>query len=168
MTLTAQPTTTSFDLGPATALACRACGHRMDLAAEFACPQCFGPLEIAYDFGTVTREDIERGPRSIWRYRSLLPVPTTVESHPNMDPGCTRLLRADRLGAELGIRNLWVKDDTGNPTHSFKDRVVAVALAAARELGFTTLACPSTGNLANATAAAAARAGWDSVVLIPA
>lgn len=169
MTLTAQPaSTTGLDLGPASALACRACGHRLDLAAEFACPQCFGPLEVAYDFGRVTREDIERGPRSIWRYKSLLPVPTTVESHPNTDPGLTRLLRADRLGAELGIRNLWIKDDTGNPTHSFKDRVVAVALAAARELGFTVLACPSTGNLANATAAAAARAGWDSVVLIPA
>jgi threonine synthase len=169
MTLTAHPTTTtSFDLGPACALACRACGHRMDLAAEFACPQCFGPLEIAYDFPHVTRESIELGPRSIWRYRDLLPVPSTVEDHPNTDPGCTRLLRADRLGAALGIKNLWVKDDTGNPTHSFKDRVVAVALAAARELGFTTLACPSTGNLANATAAAAARAGWDSVVLVPA
>lgn len=170
MTLTAQPatTTTGLDLGPASALSCRACGHRLDLAAEFACPQCFGPLEVAYDFGRVTREDIERGPRSIWRYKPLLPVPTTVEQHPNTDPGCTRLLRADRLGAALGIRNLWVKDDTGNPTHSFKDRVVAVALAAARELGFTVLACPSTGNLANATAAAAARAGWDSVVLIPA
>jgi threonine synthase len=157
----------SLDLGPAAALACRACGHRLDLAAEFACPQCFGPLEVAYDFGTVTREQIERGPKSIWRYKSLLPVPSTVEAHPNMDPGFTRLVKADRLGAELGFRNLWVKDDTGNPTHSFKDRVVAVALAAARELGFRVLACPSTGNLANATAAAAARAGWDSVVLIP-
>ena len=79
MTLTAQATTgTGYDLGPASALSCRACGHRMDLAAEFACPQCFGPLEVAYDFGHVTREDIERGPRSIWRYKSLLPVPTTV------------------------------------------------------------------------------------------
>jgi threonine synthase len=175
MTLTASgPSTASgtagppLDLGPAAALACRACGHRLALAAEFACPQCFGPLEVAYEFGRVTREQIERGPKSIWRYKDLLPVPTTVESHPNTDPGFTRLVRADRLGAELGIRNLWVKDDTGNPTHSFKDRVVAVALAAARELGFTVLACPSTGNLANATAAAAARAGWDSVVLIPA
>ena len=172
MTLTADASSTGtgtdrLDLGPAAALACRACGHRIDLAAEFACPQCFGPLEVAYDFGRVTREEIERGPASIWRYRSLLPVPTDVDAHPNMDPGFTRLVRADRLGAELGIRNLWVKDDTGNPTHSFKDRVVAVALAAARELGFTVLACPSTGNLANATAAAAARAGWDSVVLIP-
>ena len=173
MTLTAdvsRPTPSgsgSLDLGPATALACRACGHRIALAAEFACPECFGPLEVAYDFGPITREEIERGPKSLWRYRSLLPVPSTVDAHPNMDPGFTRLVRADRLGAELGIRNLWVKDDTGNPTHSFKDRVVAVALAAARELGFTVLACPSTGNLANATAAAAARAGWDSVVLIP-
>jgi threonine synthase len=161
-------TSTRLDLGPATALSCRACGHRTDLAAEFACPQCFGPLEIAYDFGTITREQIESGPRSIWRYKDLLPVPSTVETIPNTDPGLTRLVRADRLGAELGIRNLWVKDDTGNPTHSFKDRVVAVALAAARELGFTVLACPSTGNLANATAAAAARAGWRSVVLVPA
>jgi threonine synthase len=175
MTLTASgPSTASgtagpfLDLGPAAALACRACGHRLALAAEFACPQCFGPLEVAYDFGRITREQIERGPKSIWRYKDLLPVPSTVESHPNTEPGFTRLVRADRLGAELGIRNLWVKDDTGNPTHSFKDRVVAVALAAARELGFTVLACPSTGNLANATAAAAARAGWDSVVLIPA
>jgi threonine synthase len=175
MTLTASgPTGTasgtagsSLDLGPAAALACRACGHRLALAAEFACPQCFGPLEVAYEFGNITREQIERGPKSIWRYKDLLPVPTTVESYPNTDPGFTRLVKADRLGAELGIRNLWVKDDTGNPTHSFKDRVVAVALAAARELGFKVLACPSTGNLANATAAAAARAGWESVVLIP-
>ncbi|MEJ2866913.1 threonine synthase [Actinomycetospora sp. OC33-EN08] len=168
MTVTAPAqAATGYDLGPASALSCRACGHRTPLAPEFACPQCFGPLEIAYDFPAVTREEIERGPKSIWRYKKLLPVPTTVEDHPNMDPGFTRLIRADRLGAELGIRNLWVKDDTGNPTHSFKDRVVAVALAAARELGFTVLACPSTGNLANATAAAAARAGWESVVLIP-
>jgi len=159
---------TSFDLGPARALSCRECGHQIPLAAEFACPQCFGPLEVAYDFDGVTRESIEAGPKSIWRYRQLLPVPSTVQEHPNTEPGLTRLIKADRLGAALGIRNLWVKDDTGNPTHSFKDRVVAVALAAARELGFRVLCCPSTGNLANAVAAAAARAGWDSVVLIPA
>jgi len=157
----------SFDLGPAHALSCRECGHTVPLAAEFACVQCFGPLEVAYEFGDVTRERIEAGPRSIWRYADLLPVPTDVASHPNTDPGLTRLIKADRLAAELGVRELWIKDDTGNPTHSFKDRVVAVALAAARELGFRVLACPSTGNLANAVAAAAARAGWDSVVLIP-
>ena len=139
----------------------------MPLAAEFACTECFGPLEVAYSFGDVTHASIEAGPPSIWRYRDLLPVPSNVEAHANTEPGCTRLVRADRLGAALGVRDLWVKDDTGNPTHSFKDRVVAVALAAARELGFKVLACPSTGNLANAVAAAAARAGWDSVVLIP-
>src|SRR6476469_8534754 len=168
MTLTADlSTSTSFNLGPARALSCRECGHETPLAAEFACPECFGPLEIAYDFGDVTRASIEAGPKSIWRYRGLLPVPADVTTRPNTEPGLTRLIKADRLGAELGLRNLWVKDDTGNPTHSFKDRVVAVALAAARQLGFTVLCCPSTGNLANAVAAAAARAGWDSVVLIP-
>jgi threonine synthase len=168
MTLTADiQASTSYDLGPARALSCRECGHQIPLAAEFACPRCFGPLEIAYDFGSVTRASIEAGPRSIWRYRHLLPVPSDVQGHPNTEPGLTRLIKADRLAAALGVRSLWVKDDTGNPTHSFKDRVVAVALAAARELGFSVLCCPSTGNLANAVAAAAARAGWDSVVLIP-
>jgi threonine synthase len=156
-----------LDLGPAHSLSCRECGHQVPLAAEFACAECFGPLEVAYDFGTVRREDIEAGPKSIWRYRGLLPVPSDVDTHPNTEPGLTRLIRADRLAAALGVKRLWVKDDTGNPTHSFKDRVVAVALAAARQLGFTVLACPSTGNLANAVAAAAARAGWQSVVLIP-
>src|SRR6201991_3442181 len=168
MTLTADlGTSTSFDLGPARALSCRECGHETPLAAEFACTECFGPLEVAYDFGDITRASIEAGPKSIWRYRQLLPVPTTVQDHPNTEPGLTRLIKADKLAAALGLRSLWVKDDTGNPTHSFKDRVVAVALAAARELGFRVLACPSTGNLANAVAAAAARAGWESVVLIP-
>ncbi len=158
---------TTLDLGSARALSCRECGHQIPLAAEFACAECFGPLEVSYEFGKITRADIEAGPKSIWRYRGLLPVPADVDTHPNTDPGMTRLVKADRLGAALGVKNLWVKDDTGNPTHSFKDRVVAVALAAARQLGFSVLACPSTGNLANAVAAAAARAGWDSVVLIP-
>ncbi len=168
MTNTASAETgTTFNLGPARALSCRECGHRTPLAAEFACAECFGPMEIAYDFGTIRREDVESGPKSIWRYRRLLPVPSNVDIYPNTQPGLTRLISADRLAAALGVRKLWVKDDTGNPTHSFKDRVVAVALAAARELGFTVLACPSTGNLANAVAAAAARAGWKSVVLIP-
>ncbi len=167
--MTSVDTRTSLELGPARALSCRECGHQVPLAAEFACSQCFGPLEVAYEFGTVTRASIEAGPRSIWRYRGLLPVPADVRDHPNTEPGFTRLVRADRLAAALGVRpgRLWVKDDTGNPTHSFKDRVVAVALAAARRLGFSVLACPSTGNLANAVAAAAARAGWDSVVFVP-
>ncbi|MFB9909270.1 threonine synthase [Allokutzneria oryzae] len=166
-TIEARRSARQFDLGPARALVCRECGNEVPLAAEFACSECFGPLEVGYDFGKITRAEIEAGPRSIWRYRNLLPVPADVREHPNTDPGLTRLVKADRLAAALGVRKLWVKDDTGNPTHSFKDRVVAVALAAARQLGFTVLACPSTGNLANAVAAAAARAGWESVVLIP-
>src|SRR3954454_17457401 len=94
--------------GNATHLACRECGHQVDLGPFYACPQCFGPLEVAYDFGTVTRESIEAGPKSIWRYRQLLPVPFTVQEHPNTEPGLTRLIKADRLGAALGLRNLWV------------------------------------------------------------
>src|SRR3954465_12802192 len=169
MTLTAASTTaTSFNLGSARALSCRECGHEIPLAPEFACPQCFGPLEVAYDFPEITRASIEAGPKSIWRYRQLLPVPSDVTRHPNTEPGLTRLIKADRLAAALGVRSLWVKDDTGNPTHSFKDRVVAVALAAARELGFSVLACPSTGNLANAVAAAPGPAGARPGVMIPA
>ncbi|MBV9060778.1 MAG: threonine synthase [Pseudonocardiales bacterium] len=169
--MTSTLTTTAgaaLNLGTARELVCRECGSSTPLAAEFACAECFGPLEVGYDFEPVTRADIESGPPSIWRYRKLLPVPDDVDEHPNTQPGLTRLLRADRLAHALGLRRVWIKDDTGNPTHSFKDRVVAVALAAARQLGFRVLACPSTGNLANAVAAAAARAGWESVVLIPA
>ncbi|HZS23209.1 MAG TPA: threonine synthase [Pseudonocardiaceae bacterium] len=169
MTSTLATTTgAALDLGTARELVCRECGFSTPLAAEFACAECFGPLEVEYDFEPITRADIESGPRSIWRYRKLLPVPDDVDAHPNTQPGLTRLIRADRLALALGLRRVWIKDDTGNPTHSFKDRVVAVALAAARQLGFRVLACPSTGNLANAVAAAAARAGWESVVLIPA
>jgi threonine synthase len=164
----ASPRTTELpDLGRATHLSCRECGATAALGPFYACHECFGPLEVAYDFGRVTRESVEAGPRSIWRYRALLPVPADIATTPNLDPGFTRLVRADRLAAELGVRSLWVKDDSGNPTHSFKDRVVAVALAAARQLGFTVLACPSTGNLANAVAAAAARAGIRSFVFVP-
>lgn len=159
--------TPATDLGPATALVCRECGSTRDLGPFYACEECFGPLEIAYDFQGVTRESIESGPRNIWRYRGLLPVPSNVADTPNTEPGLTRLVRADNLAESLGLQSLWVKDDSGNPTHSFKDRVVAVALAAARELGFKVLACPSTGNLANAVAAAAARAGIRSAVFVP-
>jgi threonine synthase len=162
------PPIRTADFGSAVALTCRECGERVALGPRYACDLCFGPLEVAYDFGPVTREAIEAGPRNIWRYASLLPVSTSVTQTPNLEPGFTKLVRADRLARQLGLRRLWVKDDSGNPTHSFKDRVVAVALAAARELGFAVLACPSTGNLANAVAAAAARAGIRSVVLIPA
>ncbi|WP_433333042.1 threonine synthase [Spirillospora sp. CA-294931] len=159
--------TPAANLGPATGLVCRECGNTRELGPHYACEECFGPLEIAYDFGTITRADIESGPRNIWRYRGLLPVPENVAETPNTEPGLTRLVRADHLAESLGLQRLWVKDDSGNPTHSFKDRVVAVALAAARELGFKVLACPSTGNLANAVAAAAARAGIRSAVFVP-
>ncbi|MFD2469176.1 threonine synthase [Amycolatopsis silviterrae] len=165
--LSATSANKTIDLGPAVELVSKEEGHRQPLAPEFVSAEDFSPLEVAYDFGRIRREDIEAGPRNIWRYKKLLPVPSTVEETPNTEPGCTRLVRADRLAKALGLKSVWVKDDTGNPTHSFKDRVVAVALAAAREFGFEVLACPSTGNLANATAAAAARAGWRSVVLIP-
>jgi threonine synthase len=154
--------------GYASHLACRECGHTGELGAQHACAECFGPLEVRYDFPPLSRAAVEAGPPNIWRYASLLPVRPDVAARPNTEPGGTRLIRADRLAAALGLRALWVKDERGNPTHSFKDRVVAVALAAASEMGFTVLACPSTGNLANAVAAAAARAGIRSVVLIPA
>jgi len=154
--------------GNAVALSCRECGHRIDLGPHYACPECFGPLEVAYDFPAVTREEIEAGPRNIWRYKALLPVPSDIEQSPNTEPGFTRLLRADNLARELGLSaRLWVKDDSTNPTNSFKDRVVACALSAARELGAKVFACPSTGNLANAVAAAGARAGIKTVVFIP-
>jgi threonine synthase len=154
--------------GRAVALSCRECGERTPIGPRYVCESCFGPLETAYDFGAVTRADIERGPASIWRYAPLLPVPADVADRPNLNPGWTRLVRAGNLGRELGLRSLYVKDDSGNPTHSFKDRVVAIALEAARSLGFTTLSCSSTGNLAGAVGAAAARAGLDSCVFIPA
>ncbi|HEX6148300.1 threonine synthase [Nocardioides sp.] len=154
--------------GNARALSCRECGHEVELGPFYACPECFGPLEVAYGERAVSREEIEAGPRNIWRYKALLPVPTDIESSPNTEPGFTRLLRAHNLGRELGIETLWVKDDSTNPTNSFKDRVVACALSAARELHAKVFACPSTGNLANAVAAAGARAGIKTVVFIPA
>jgi threonine synthase len=124
---------------------------------------------VAYDYerisAHITRERIAQGPRSIWRYRDLLPVDD--ETPVDLGAGFTPLVRADRLAAELGLGELWIKDDTANPTGSFKDRVVSVALTKARQLGFKVAACASTGNLANSVAAHAARAGLESVVLIP-
>src|SRR3954470_11475068 len=156
--------TTPF--GAAANLTCRECGAVYDLGPGNACEQCFGPLEVGYDeslLSSVTRESIESGPRTMWRYGGLLPAAPVVD----LQVGCTRLVRADNLARELGLKTLWVKDDSGNPTHSFKDRVVAVAASAAKSLGFNVLSCASTGNLANAVAAAAARAGLRSVVFIP-
>jgi threonine synthase len=153
--------------GNAVALSCRECGGTVELGPSYACPDCFGPLEVAYDFPAVTREQIAAGPANIWRYKALLPVPDDIEESPNTEPGFTRLLEAKNLAAELGIARLWVKDDSTNPTNSFKDRVVACALSAAREFHAKVFACPSTGNLANAVAAAGARAGIRTVVFIP-
>ncbi|GFH36778.1 threonine synthase [Streptomyces pacificus] len=162
----------TVDLGPASGLSCRECGERFALGPVFACEACFGPLEVAYDLPGGDPEElrarIESGPDNIWRYAPLLPVPADVAGKPNLNPGFTRLVRADNLARELGVTGgLWVKDDSGNPTHSFKDRVVAQAIEAARAFGFTTLSCSSTGNLAGAVGAAAARAGFRSCVFIP-
>ena len=159
--------TASPSLGSAYALKCRECSATTELDASYACNECFGPLEVAYEPALVTREDIQAGPNSMWRYEGLLPVVPGAGGRPGLQPGLTKLVRADNLAAALGARALWVKDDSGNPTHSFKDRVVAVALENARRLGYDTIACASTGNLANAVAAAAARAGLKSVVFVP-
>ena len=163
---------TVFTDSPARDLVCRGCGARFPLAAQHACFECFGPLEVGYDdeqLRAVTRERIQSGPQNTWRYAPLLPVGLDPASRVTLDPGLTPLVRADALAAAVGINApLHVKDDSANPTHSFKDRVVSVALTAARALGFERYACASTGNLANSVAAHAARAGVPSVVFIPA
>ena len=150
-------------------LRCRECGRSYPAAALHVCDFCFGPLEVSYDYEamarTVSRERIASGPQTIWRYADLLPVDRT--SPVDLGAGFTPLVRADRLAAELGLGELWIKNDTVNPTGSFKDRVVSVALTKARELGFKVAACASTGNLANSVAAHAAHAGMSSVVFIP-
>jgi threonine synthase len=152
--------------GSAANLVCRECGTTYDLGPSHVCELCFGPLEIGYDpdlQAQVTRASVEAGPQTMWRYHGLLPVAPLVD----LNVGMTRLVPAPHLAKELGMRALWVKDDSGNPTHSFKDRVVSVAASAARALGFQVLSCASTGNLANAVAAAAANSGLKSVVFIP-
>ncbi len=150
-------------------LRCRECGSEVPLEPTNVCEFCFGPLEVAYDYdamrGRVTRASLSAGPPSIWRYRDLLPVDPAYAV--DLGVGFTPLLRAGRLARILGMRELWIKNDTVNPTWSFKDRVVAVAASRARQFGFDTLACASTGNLANSVAAHAARAGMRAVVFIP-
>ncbi len=156
---------------PARGLICRACGAEYPLAAQQACYECFGPLEVAYDeaaLARVTRAQIEAGPQNIWRYAALLPAGQNPDTRVTLDPGMTPLVAAPALAAAVGIQApLFVKDDSQNPTHSFKDRVVSVALTAAKELGFNRFSCASTGNLANSVAAHAARAGVPSIVFIP-
>jgi threonine synthase len=151
-------------------LRCRNCGHREEIGPSFVCPECFGPLEVVYDLAAIgdaiDRDTIGARAPGIWRYRELLPVDRVPER--GLPVGSTALVKADRLGREIGLSRLWVKDDTRNPTLSFKDRVVAVAAARAVEFGFDTLACASTGNLAGATAAAAAAFGLRAFVFVPA
>jgi len=155
---------------PATALRCRICETEFPLDPIGVCARCFGPLEPVYDREeqrrTVSRESIAAGPPSLWRYAQLLPVAPPAEQR--LPPGFTPLVSAPRLATAVGVRELWLKLDTANPTHSFKDRVVAVACAKALELGRTTLSCSSTGNLANAVAARAAAEGMEAAVLVPA
>ena len=151
-------------------LSCKECGADYPLEALYVCEQCFGPLEVAYDHSALdpaeAKRKIQAGPAGIWRYADFLPF--AERPRDPLQPGLTPLVRADRLAERLGLTEVWIKNDAANPTHSFKDRVVAVALAKARELGFETVACASTGNLANAVAAHAAAAGLDSYVFVPA
>jgi len=153
----------------AKALRCRECGREYALEPLHVCEFCFGPLEVAYDYEAmhrnITRETIERGPNSVWRYADLLPA--DPEYLVDINAGFTPLVRAKNLGEHLGLKNLWIKNDCANPTWSFKDRVVTVAATKAREFGFKTLACASTGNLANSVAAHAASAGLEAYVFIP-
>jgi threonine synthase len=151
-------------------LKCKECGAGYPLDARFVCENCFGPLEVSYDFSGLDpaeeKRKIQAGSRGIWRYTDFLPFETRP-SDP-LEPGLTPLVRADRLAERLGVdAEIWIKNDAANPTHSFKDRVVAVSLAKARELGYDTVACASTGNLANAVAAHAAAAGLRSYVFVP-
>ena len=155
-------------------LKCRECATEYALEARYVCSKCFGPLEVGYDHSKLTdvgevRRRIQGGPQNIWRYHDFLPLAgPQPKTRTGLPAGCTPLIRADRLAKRLGLGQVWVKNDAHNPTHSFKDRVVSVAATRARELGFDTLACASTGNLANSVAAHGAALGMDSYVLIPA
>ncbi|WP_416672195.1 threonine synthase [Egbenema bharatensis] len=170
MTQATQTLTQSSSSATFTGLKCKECGAEYEAKAIHVCEFCFGPLEVMYDYSalarTVTRETIQAGPNSIWRYRPFLPV--TTDTPIDVGTGMTPLLKANRLARRLGLKRLYIKNDAVNmPTLSFKDRVVSVALTRARELGFTTVSCASTGNLANSTAAIAAHAGLDCCVFIP-
>jgi threonine synthase len=151
-------------------LKCRECGQQYPLAANHVCEFCFGPLDVEYDYAEiaacVSRQKIASGPLSIWRYSDLLPVTGTTRV--DLQAGFTPLIKAERLGEKLGLSNLYLKNDTVNPTGSFKDRVVSVALSAGIELGIKVASCASTGNLANSVAAHAAKAQMEAFVFIPA
>ncbi len=153
----------------AKALRCRECGREYPLDPIFSCEFCFGPLEVAYDLDgireAVSRDSIAAGPATIWRYAPFLPCDPQYKV--DLGTGYTPLIKADRLAKAIGLDTLWIKNDTVNPTWSFKDRVVSIAIARAREFGFTAIACASTGNLANSVAAHAAGAGMECFVFIP-
>ncbi|MFM7326307.1 MAG: pyridoxal-phosphate dependent enzyme, partial [Nodosilinea sp.] len=171
MTSTIHPLSPGLTTPTFSALKCRECGETYEPDAKHVCEDvCFGPLEVAYDYEAiarrVSRATIQAGPLSIWRYKDFLPV--TSEQPIDVGTGMTPLVRTHRLARRLGLKELYIKNDAVNmPTLSFKDRVVSVALTRARELGFTTVSCASTGNLANSTAAIAAHAGLDCCVFIP-
>src|SRR3712207_2511595 len=155
---------------PADALKCKECSTTYPLEARYVCDRCFGPLDVSYSAPEQDADELKRriqaGPHTLWRYADFLPIEGAPRSA--LPAGWTPLIKADRLAERLGLRDVWVKNETANPTHSFKDRVVSIALARALELGFDTVACASTGNLANAVAAHAAAAGLPSYVFIPA
>jgi threonine synthase len=157
-------------IGSPAALQCRICGQQYPVEPLTICEECFGPLEPAYDLqsldGEVFRKHVEQGPASLWRYEALLPGGPSIE-RVDMGAGFTPLRRADRLADALGLERLWIKDDSVNPSNSFKDRVVSVATTMARAFGFEAISCASTGNLANATAAHAAKIGMPCYVFIP-
>jgi threonine synthase len=162
----------------AESLRCKECQTAYPLDASYVCERCFGPLEVTYalDDGRDVaewRRRIQGGPQNLWRYADFLPLEAPpgpsarASSRAGLPAGCTPLIRADRLARRLGIGEVWIKNDAANPTHSFKDRVVSVAVARARELGFDVIACASTGNLANSVAAHGAAIGLESYVFIP-
>ena len=164
-----------------THLECKECKGHYPLQALYVCERCFGPLEVRYEHDGETvdvaerRRRIQAGPQNIWRYADFLPLTAgppgpsgRLASRVGLPAGCTPLIRADRLAERLGLREVWVKNDAANPTHSFKDRVVSVAVARARELGYEVIACASTGNLANSVAAHGAALGIKSNEIIPA
>ncbi|MBI4344015.1 MAG: threonine synthase [Euryarchaeota archaeon] len=152
-----------------TGLKCRNCGKEYPIEPVSICEECFGPLEVQYDFDrigeAISKGGIERGPRSIWRYKALLPVGERVV---DLNPGYTPLHRAENLARELGMEELYIKNDSVNPTFSFKDRVVSVSVSKALDFGFDTVGCASTGNLASSVAAHAAKAGLKCYIFIPA
>jgi threonine synthase len=158
-------------MGHIKGLKCRECGREYPIEPIYVCEFCFGPLEVAYDYASIakaiSREAIGKRGKTLWRYRELLPI--DGEPQVGLNSGFTPLVKADRLAKELGVEALYIKDDTVvHPTLSFKDRVVAVALTKAREFGFDTVACASTGNLAHSVSAHGARAGFGRFIFIPA